>query len=53
MDNLQTSTDEYGKFHLKVPIDLRRIKYILRIEKEGYTTKEVEYIAGSEMEIRL
>ena len=53
VDNLQTSTDEYGKFHLKVPIDLRRIKYILRIEKEGYTTKEVEYIAGSEMEIRL
>lgn len=53
VDNLQISTDEYGKFLLEVPVDLRRIKYVLRIEKDGYATKEVEYIAGSEMEIRL
>lgn len=53
VDNIQSTTDEYGKFSLEVPIPLRRMKYIVRIEKEGYSTSEVEYIAGSDIEIRL
>jgi len=53
IENLMDSTKQDGSFLIPVPLEMRRIKYVLRIEKEGYQSLETEYIAGSETEIRL
>ena len=52
-DSLEANTDENGKFTIEVPISLRRMQYILRVEKPGYELAELEYYAGSAKEIRL
>lgn len=51
VDNSTATTNELGEFHIKVPINLRRINYIIRVEKEGYISKEKSYVAGDAVEI--
>ncbi len=46
-------TDESGQFLIKVPIQERKLKHVLRVEKEDFISKEVEYNAGAPVEIRL
>lgn len=53
VEGLSTTTNSLGQFILPVPIPMRKPKYILRVEKEGFSTKEMEYIAGSDVAIRL
>ena len=53
VEGLQTTTDKNGYFNLKVPIALRRIQYIIKVEKQGFISKELPYYAGSNIEIRL
>ena len=51
VDNIITYTNELGEFYIKVPINLRRIYYVIRVEKEGYISKEKSYVAGDAIEI--
>ena len=51
IDSLHTTTDKYGNFSLHIPIALRQPSYIVRVEKEGYITKEKYAVAGDKIEI--
>ena len=51
VDNSTATTNKLGEFYIKVPINLRRINYIIRVEKEGYISKEKSYVAGDAVEI--
>ena len=48
-----TNTDSLGNFKLELPVAKRKKRYELRVEKEDYKAKELEYYPGSEIEIRL
>jgi hypothetical protein len=49
--NITATTNELGQFYIKVPISLRRINYVIRVEKEGYISKEKSYVSGDAVEI--
>ncbi len=51
VDNVTVTTNEFGEFYIKVPINLRRINYVIRVEKEGYFSKEKSYVSGDAVEI--
>lgn len=53
IEGLQTMTNQEGIFLMKLPIELRRIQFVLRVEKAGYKTIETEYISGAPTEIRI
>ena len=40
VNGLNTKTDKNGEFTIKIPLELRKPNYILRVEKEGYLSKE-------------
>jgi hypothetical protein len=46
-------SNKQGLFSIALPIADRRIQHILRVEKEGYEQIEIEYVSGSDIEIRL
>lgn len=51
VNGLHTITDKNGNFSLLVPISLRQQNYIVRVEKEGYISKEKYCVAGDKVEI--
>lgn len=51
IDGLQTKTDINGNFNLQIPINLRRLNYIVRVEKKGFISKEKYCVAGDKVEI--
>ena len=51
VDTITTTTNDLGEFYIKVPINLRRIDYVIRVEKEGYISKEKTYVSGDAVEI--
>ena len=53
METLSTKTDERGYFSINIPVEERRTQYNIRIEKDGYISKKLEYTAGTNIEVRL
>lgn len=51
VDSISTRTNDLGEFYIKVPLNLRRIDYVIRVEKEGYISKEKSYVSGDAVEI--
>lgn len=53
METVSGLTDSDGNFTLKIPIELRRDEYPIRVEKEGFVTKSRPLLSGANAEIRL
>lgn len=46
-------TNKRGEFEIDIPIEKRKPRFTIRVISENYKPIEVEYMAGSEKEIRL
>lgn len=53
VESMETITDQLGTFTLLVPVTMRKLKFVVRVESNGYQTIEEEYIPGSPKEFRL
>lgn len=53
VEGLTTKTDIDGYYIFTIPIALRKPKYDIRIEKQGFIAGDYEYYAGTAKEIRL
>jgi hypothetical protein len=51
VNGLDTKTDKNGEFTIKIPLELRKPNYILRVEKEGYLSKEKYCVPNDFVEI--
>ena len=51
INGLDTKTDKNGEFTLIMPLEFRKPNYILRVEKEGYISKEKYCVPNDFVEI--